>query len=565
MELDIFTQLSIIIVLGGVVSMVMRFLKQPLIIAYILTGILIGPSVFNVISDKESFETFSQIGITLLLFIIGFGLNISVIKSLGKVSVATASAILATVGLFGVLAGYAFGFTNAEAVIVGVALFFSSTIIILKVLSDKRELGRLHGQIAMGVIILDDVVATFALLFVAAAGTAGGLAFSDVGWLILKGIGVGAILYVVASYIVPKLIKFIAGSQEMLFMFTVGWGFGISTLFYLAGFSHEVGALFAGVSLASLPYATEMAARLKPLRDFFIVIFFIMLGESLSFEAIQTGLIPALVLSLIVMLGKPLVVMSTLGAMGYTKLTSFKTAINLSQISEFSIILVLYAVNVGLASDDLRAIITLVALITIGISTYLMKYDDELYRTFESWLSRFEKKHAHEPRQKQASYPIILFGYHHGGHEFVQAFRAMKKRYLVVDYDPEIIENLDRQGIRNLYGDASDEELLHEINLQKTELIVSVIPAPEINRALLAYLRYHNHTAVFVCHAESYDEAAELYKHGATYVILPHFLGSERVGAFIKKHGFNRKAFDAFRRQHIVSLGKSAMAVKRGR
>lgn len=559
MELDIFTQLSIIIVLGGVVSIIMRLLKQPLIIAYILTGILIGPSVFNIISDKESFETFSQIGITLLLFIIGFGLNIGVIKSLGKVSVATASAILATVGIAGLLAGYAFGFTNTEAVIVGIALFFSSTIIILKVLSDKRELGRLHGQIAMGVIILDDVVATFALLFVAAAGTTGGLALGDIGALLLKGAGVGFLLFVTAKYIVPKLIKFIAGSQEMLFMFTVGWGFGISTLFYLAGFSHEVGALFAGVSLASLPYATEMAARLKPLRDFFIVIFFIMLGESLGFEALQNGLVPALILSLIVMVGKPLVVMSTLGVMGYTKLTSFKTAINLSQISEFSIILVLYAVNVGLASDDLRAIITLVALITIGISTYLMKYDDELYRMCEPVLGFFEKKHAREPKQRQASYPIILFGYHHGGHEFVQSFRSMKKRYLVVDYDPDIIEHLERQGIRNLYGDASDEELLHEINLQKTELIVSVIPDMDINRSLLAYLRYHNPKAVFVCHAESYDEAADLYKHGATYVILPHFLGSERVGAFIKKHGFNRKAFEAYRRQHIVSLGKSAM------
>lgn len=559
MQSELFTQLSVLIVIGGVVSVIMKVLKQPLIIGYILTGVLIGPSAFNLIHDKESFETFSQIGITLLLFIIGFGLNIGVIKSLGRVSIATASAILLAVGGLGFAACSLMGFTTTESIIIGIALFFSSTIIILKVLSDKRELGRLHGQIAMGVILLDDIVATFALLFVAAAGTAGSLHLGDIGWLILKGIGVGGGLFVVSRYIVPPLIKFLASSQEMLFMFTVSWGFGIASVFHMAGFSHEVGALFAGVSLAGLPYATEMASRLKPLRDFFIVIFFIMLGESLSFTAIQGSLVPAILLSLIVMVGKPLFVMSTLGLMGYTKLTSFKAAINLSQVSEFSIILVLYAATVGLVSPEHGAIITLVALITISVSTYLMKYDDELYHLFEPALHHFEKRGVREPRHKRASYPIILFGYHRGGHEFVQAFREMKQRYLVVDYDPEVIEHLERQGVRNTYGDATDEELLHEISLPKANLVVSVITEMGVNRALLGYLRYHNPEAVFICHANNYDEAADLYRHGATYVILPHFLGSERLGSFIKKHGFNHKAFDVYRKQNVLSLGKSAL------
>ncbi len=559
MDSEIFTQLSILIVIGGIVSILMKLLKQPLIIGYILTGIIIGPSVFGLIHEKEAFETFSQIGITLLLFIIGFGLNINVIKSLGKVSVATASAIIIAVGGLGFWACHLFGYTFTESLIIGVALFFSSTIIILKVLSDKRELGRLHGQIAMGVILLDDVVATFALLFVAAAGTAGGLQIGDVGLLVVKGIGVGAALFLLSKYVVPPLIKFLASSQEMLFMFTVSWGFGIASAFHMAGFSHEVGALFAGVSLAGLPYATEMAARLKPLRDFFIVIFFIMLGESLGFNAIQESLFAAIVLSVIVMLGKPIFVMSTLGIMGYTKLTSFKAAINLSQISEFSIILVLYAANVGLVGKEHGAVITLVALITISISTYLMKYDDELFKLFEPLLNYFEKRGAKEPRHKRASYPIVLFGYHRGGHEFVQAFREMKQRYLVVDYDPEVIEHLDRQGVRNTYGDATDEELLHEINLPKAKLVVSVVTEMGVNRALLGYLRYHNPEAVFICHANNYDEAADLYRHGATYVILPHFLGSERLGSFIKKHGFNHKAFDVYRKQNVLSLGKSAL------
>lgn len=555
---SIFTQLSIIIVIGGVISVIMTLLRQPLIIGYILTGILVGPSVLDLIHDKSVFEAYSEIGITLLLFIIGLGLNVGVIKSLGKVSLATASAVLAIVGGIGALMSLLLGFTSTEAVVIGLALFFSSTIIILKVLSDKRELTRLHGQIALGVILVEDVVATFALLFVAAAGTAGALGLTEISLLILKGVALALGLYLFYR-LMPLFIKFLAGSQELLFMFTIAWGFGVATLFDLSGFSHEVGALFAGVSLASLPYATEMAARLKPLRDFFIVLFFVVLGESLGFGALQQSIIPALVLSAIVIVGKPLIVMSSLGALGYTKLTSFKAAINLSQISEFSIILVVYAAGVGLVSEQLTAVITLVALITISTSTYLMKYDDSIYHLLESKLHIFERKNIKEHRHKRQSYPIILFGYHRGGHEFLQAFRDMKQRYLVVDYDPEVIEHLDRQGIRNTYGDATDEELLHEISANKAKLIVSTMSDMSINRSLLGYLRYHNPSAVFICHADSYDQAADLYRHGATYVMLPHFLGSERIGGFIRKHGFNHKAFDAYRKQHVISLGKSAL------
>lgn len=556
---SIFTQLSIIIVIGGIISVLMRLLKQPLIIGYILTGILVGPSLLGLIHDKSAFEAYSEIGITLLLFIIGLGLNIGVIKNLGKVSLTTAGTILLLIGGMGAIAGLLLGFTSTEAMIVGFALFFSSTIIILKVLSDKRELTRLHGQIALGVILVDDVVATFALLFVATAGTAGALGVNDITVLLLKGLGLAAALYLMSVKLMPHFIKFLAGSQELLFVFTIAWGFGVATLFDISGFSHEVGALFAGVSLASLPYATEMAARLKPLRDFFIVLFFVVLGENLNFGAIQDSIVPALILSLIVIIGKPIVVMSSLGALGYTKLTSFKAAINLSQISEFSIILVVYAASVGLVGEQLTAVITLVALITISTSTYLMKYDDSLYRMFESRLHIFERKVIKEHQRKRQNYPIILFGYHRGGHEFLQAFRDMKQRYLVVDYDPEVIEHLDRQGVRNTYGDATDEELLHEINAHKAQLIVSTITDMSVNRSLLGYLRYHNPEAVFICHANGYDEAADLYRHGATYVMLPHFLGSERIGGFIKKHGFNHKAFASYRRQHVITLGKRAM------
>ena len=559
MDQSIFTQLSLVIVLVTIISLIMRLLRQPLIMGYILTGIIVGPAVLNMIHAKEAFESFAEIGITLLLLIIGLGLNATVIKSLGKVATVTAANILVLIGSLGFLASIALGFNTSEAIIVGIALFFSSTIIILKVLTDKKELTRLYGQIAIGVILLDDVVATLAILAVAAIGTSGGLGAWDVSLLLIKGLTVGAVLALLSMKVLPSLTKLFANSQELLFLFTVAWGFGVATAFDIIGFSHEVGALFAGVSLASLPYANEMSSRLKPLRDFFIIMFFITLGESFSFGNITSALMPALLLSAIVLIGKPFFVMTSLGFLGYTKLTSFKAAIHLSQISEFSIILVVFAASFGIVSEYVSAVITLVAVITIGASTYLMKYDDKLFELIGDRLRMFEGRVVYSESKKKEHYSLLLFGYRKGGHEFVRTFKEMKKRFVVVDYDPEVIEHLEHQGIPFAYGDATDLELLEEINIQKAELIVSTMTDMPTNRALLQHVRRNNQKAIFISHADNYDEAADLYNHGATYVMLPHFIGSERISSFIKRHGFNHGAFDEYREKHLMNLGKTAL------
>lgn len=554
----IFTELSLVLVIVAAVSIVMRLLKQPLILGYILTGILAGPLVLDLIHAKEAFEGFSQIGIALLLFIIGLGMNIGVIKSLGKVSLTTALVILTLVGGSGVLASVLLGFDVTSSLIVGVALFFSSTILILKVLSDKREVSRLHGQIAIGVILVDDIVATLAIVVVAAAAT-GGLGVGDVIPMVSKAVALGLLLYIAGVYVIPHFSKFLARSQELLFVFAVAWGFGIASLFGLAGFSHEVGALFAGVALASLPYATEMSTRLKPLRDFFVVLFFVSLGDTFVFSDPASTIVPALILSAIVLIGKPIFTMASLGALGYTKLTSFKAGVHLSQISEFSIVLVVLSNQVGLVDDRIASIMTLVALITIGVSSYLMKYDDALYRKLAPMLDIFERRAPHERKQKRGLYTAVLFGYHHGGHEFLKLFRDMKQRYLVVDYDPEIIEHLEAQGVRHAYGDATDTEFLEEVNAGHAKFVASTIIDKRVNILLLRYLHRYSTEIVFICHARTYEDALELYGHGAAYVILPRFLGSEYITSHIKRYGMDKKAFDGFRARHIVSIGKAAV------
>ncbi len=558
MEQTVFLQLSLVIVLATFVSWLMRLLRQPLIMGYILTGILVGPAFLYLIQDQKAFASFSQIGIALLLFIIGLGLNVTVVKSLGKPVLVTAAAQIAGLGLISYLLATALGLTAIEALVMAVALLFSSTIIVVKVLTDKREQSRLYGQLAIGILLVEDILATLALLLVSAS-RGDGLPAMEIGLMAAKGLALLGLLALVSSKILPRLTKFFAESQEFLFLFAIAWGFGIASLFEIAGWSFEIGALFAGVSLASLPYTQEIASRLKPLRDFFVVLFFIVLGEGLGLANLAAALFPALLFSLIIIIGKPLIVMYSLGLLGYTKRTSFKTGIHLSQISEFSIVLVVLAQNVGLVSPIVSGIITLVAVITIAASTYLTKYDEWLFRQLEHRIRLFENKVSKEDKKVLSRYPLVLFGYRKGGHEFLRAFKEMKKRYVVVDYNPEVVETLERQRVNYVYGDATDYELLEEIGIEQARLIVSTITDFSTNKALVQLVRQKNQRAVIVCHGDSYNDAADLYRLGATYVMLPHFIGSERISGFIRRHGMSKDAFDDYRQKHLASLGRAAL------
>jgi Kef-type K+ transport system membrane component KefB len=553
---DVFTQLSLVIVAAGVISIIMRLLKQPLIMGYIITGILVGPAFLHLIHEKDAFETFSEIGIALLLFIIGLELSIATIKRLGKPVFITALALLGVMVSIGYLLGTAMHFSVTEAILTGLALFFSSTIIIAKVLSDKKQLTRLNGQLAIGVVLIDDIIATFALLYVT-TNTGGNLGWVDIGFLILKGVMTAGVLVLLGAKILPKFTKFIASSQELLFIFALAWGFGVASLVNAIGFSVEVGALFAGVTLAHLPYVHQIGAKLKPLRDFFIILFFISLGESLELHNLASAIVPALLLSAVTLLIKPLIVMTTLGLLRYTKRTSFMTSINLSQISEFSIILIVLAHSAGMVSAQLSAIITLVAIITIATSTYLMKYDDAIFRKFEKRLHLFERSVVNESQHRAKAYPLVLFGFLNGGDKFLKTFHAMRQRFVVVDYDPEVIEDLERKHIEFLYGDATDPELLADIDFEKAKLVVNTIADHFVNVALVRYVHRHNPDAIMICYSNSYNEAAELYRLGASYVMLPHFIGSEQLSSFIHSHGLNKQSFDIYRKKHLDDISSS--------
>ncbi len=551
---DLFLELSLIIAVGAGISLVMRLLKQPLIIGYILTGLVVGPTFLDLATNNETLEIFSDIGIALLLFLVGLGLNPKIIKEVGKVAVFTGVGQVLFTTLFGyMVVTSVLDVTTTAAWYVSIALAFSSTIIILKLLSDKKEQTRLHGKIATGFLLVQDILATVALLFVSANGS-GGLNTDDLIDLGLAAAMLASGMYLIVQYVLPRMNNLIASSQEMLFLFSIAWGLGIGTIFSQLGFSLEVGALAAGVALAQFSYAQEIAARLKPLRDFFIVLFFVVLGSQLNLDNVASALPQAIILSLFVLIGNPIIVMSIMGLLGYTRKISFKTSLAVAQISEFSLVLLLLAFEHGQIDEQTLSVVTLVGLITIGVSSYIILYDETLYPLFEKHLRIFERKKPKTEQTAHANYDALIFGYKKGGTEFVKVFQSMKKRFAVVDYNPEIISVLEERDVPSLYGDLTDIEFLEEAGVYQTKLIVSVLTNFEANSFLLKALESNSAKSMFVCHADSRTEAAQLYELGAEYVILPHYIGSEKIGSYIRKNGINKTALKQYRKQHLSEL-----------
>jgi Kef-type K+ transport system membrane component KefB len=560
---NIFSGLSIIIAIGAAVSLFMRYIGQPLLIGHIITGIIVGPVALGILDDPESLKVFGSMGIALLLFIIGLGMKPNIIKEVGKASVITALTEISAATLIGWILLQALGLSSREALFIGFGLGINSTIVALKLLGDKKELGRLYGKITIGSSLVEDIIAAIALLLVAAAHNGEVLSAGPLLGLTLKGLLVGLAMYLVTTELLPRLQKIMASDQELLFLTAIAIGLGSAALFEQIGLSMEVGALAAGVMLASKPYAQEIGARLRPLRDFFVIVFFIALGTELTFSNFGEIFWPFVFGTLIVVLVKPFFILCSLGFLGYTKRTSFLTATTLSQVSEFSIIFVILGYQKGLVGHEMVSLLTFIALVSIAISTYLVTYSDKVYAIFQQHLDMFERKKVEGEKILAQRNELVLFGYQRGGHEFLALFKKMKKRYVVIDYDPEIIDVIEQRKINYLYGDATDVELLEEAGVDFAKLIVSTIPDFEVNLFLLRYLKDKNPHAIVIVHTDDPTEAAKLYEVGASYVILPHYIGSEKVSEFINKSGLSKAVFRKQRIKHLDYLEKHYGALEK--
>ena len=439
---------------------------------------------------------------------------------------------------------------------VSVALAFSSTIIIVKLLSDKNDLETLYGRISVGFLIVQDLIAILVLLVISSLNTGNDLTSLAVESM-LKGAGGIILLVILAITLLPQLIKHIAKSQEFLLLFSLGWCFAIASVFYYLNFSIEVGALLAGVTLSLSPYHFEISAKMKPLRDFFLVIFFILLGAQMVFSNILQALPTIIILSLFVLIGNPLIVMILMRFLGYTKRTNFLAGLTVAQISEFSLIIIALGVSVGHLSAETLSLVAAIALITFAGSTYMIIYSNNLYSIFARYLTIFERKGKKIDEQEKHiknKYNVILFGYNRIGFDVLESLEKTKNKVLIVDYNPEIILKLSKEGHNCIYGDVNDSELLNELNLSKAKMIISTIPSLNTNLLLINKIRNVNKRAVISVVSHQIDEALRLYDEGASYVLMPHFLGGKHFSMMIEQNEFNIKSFLKEKTKHLKNL-----------
>lgn len=547
--------ISLIIGVAAILVVLARLIKQPPIIAYIIAGVIVGPLALNLIGESSSLiTTFAHIGVALLLFIVGLSLDFRVLKEIGKVAVLAGIAQVALTSFLGYLIAIQFNFSITTAIYIGIALAFSSTIVVVKILADKKELGTLHGKIALGILIVQDILAALALIIIPIISNK--FSFPSLITNIEIVLGLCVLIFLISIFVLRKALDYLARNQEALFLFGIAWALILASLFDYLGFSLEIGALIAGTMLASSKYNLELGSKLKPLRDFFVVLFFIFLGSQLIGPINSAMLKSALIFSAFVIIGKPLIVMLILRLFEYKKRVNFFTGISLAQVSEFSLILMLLGYNLGHISQETMSFIVLVSIITIGISSYGLYYTHFIFNKLTRALSIFEGRKL-EREKENKPYEIILFGYHRIGYKLLSSLKQIKAPLLVVDYNPKVILSLEKEKINCIYGDACDKESLNEIGIENAKLIVSTIPDEESNLTIRGFLRQKNSKAIFIATAEQPRQAIELYEKGIDYVIVPHHLGGDLFSTIIKAFKTEKSKYHELGKQHYSELKKA--------
>lgn len=535
----IFFEISIVLIVGTLFATIAKFLRQPSIPAYILAGVLLGPPVFNVIRTGELLETLSTFGIAFLLFLVGIQLDLRKFLKTSRVAI-----IVGVVQMvFAVGVGYvlvtALGFSSATAFFLSVALGFSSTIVVMKLLGERRELDSLFGQLVIGVMLTQDFIAVlFLILFgVFTESSTGVQLASEVIFALVKGAFLFTMALLFSRYVLAHVFKYFARSAELLFLGAISWNLIFAMLSIWLGFSIEVGSLLAGVSLSFLPYSIEISNRIASLRDFFLPIFFAVLGGQLIFSAAESVVVPALVLSAFVLFASPVLVVLLLLMFGYGSRTSFQTGVSIGQVSEFSFVLVSLGLASGVIEQYVVGLVALIGLVTMTLSTYMIEYTEQMYIFFRPFLKRFERKGIlrDDLSVEALKDHVVLFGHHTMGYKARRIMQRRKMPIMVIDHNPSVIEQLKDEGIPHLYGSITDGEVLEHARLADAQMIISTIPDKRSTLHLLEYLKRNKITTPTVVTAFHLDDALHLYERGASYVLYPTSLSADYFGDLLDR------------------------------
>lgn len=472
-----------------------RKIRMPAIVVYLLCGVLLGPG-FGWVKTSEGLKLVSEIGIALLLFIVGLELSFSKIKDVGKVAIYAGLGQVLITSLGGFILCKFLNFTLIESVFLSVGLTFSSTVVVVKLLTEKAELDTLYGRIAVGIFLVQDLVAILVLTILAGLGSAGTeLNYLSLSKSLATAFG-GMILLLVVSllaskYLFPKPFQWAAKRADMTLIWSLTWCFIMIYAAHELKLSLEAGAFLAGLSLAQLPHNEDLRRRIHPLMNFFIAIFFVTLGIKIDATGALANLWPTSILSLFVLIGNPLIFIGIIGFMGYGRKTSFLTSVTVAQISEFSFIFAGLGLSYGLIGTDILSIIMLVGLITIALSSYMILFSHQLY----AWALRLGalnfrflntkaslKDHILHQTSSYHQH-IIIVGMNTLGRDLVVRLNDRGETTLAIDTDPNKLNHLPGS---TMVGSVDYLSVLEEAGYTKAKLIISALQIEETND-LLSY------------------------------------------------------------------------------
>jgi Kef-type K+ transport system membrane component KefB len=521
--LGTFEQIAAVLAVCVVAGILSVLLRQPLVVGLIAAGIAVGPQVFGIVEASDEIALLAKLGISLLLFIVGLKLDVRLIGRLGPVALATGLGQVAFTSLFGYGIARGLGFAPVPALYIAVALTFSSTIIIVKLLTDKGELEDLHGRIAIGFLIVQDLVVVLAMIVItASADTSAGLG-SRVSGVALRGALLVGLTIAFGRYVAPRVTHLLARQSELLTLGGIAWAVLLAALSIQLGFSEEVGAFLAGTSLASTPYRDAISGRLSTLRDFMLVFFFIQLGTRFDLASALDQIGSALLFSLFVLIGNPIIVMVIMGVMGYRKRVSFKAGLTVAQISEFSLILIALGASQGQIGNDVVGLVTAVGLITIAASTYLIIGSDAIYERIEPLLRVFERSIASadpllDERVRRPEYLVVGLG--RLGSTLMEELQERGIDALGIDFDPRsaFSESHDNDV---LYGDADDPALAEVLPLTEARWVICTVRALDPTLTLVRSLRAIGYRGGIAVATEDPDDCALLREAGADVAVQP--------------------------------------------
>lgn len=542
---SILVSIAIIVIVAAILAFISKLLKQELILAYVLAGIIIGPLALGLIQDKTIIKGFAEIGITFLLFTVGLEMNIKKFKENFGIAIIGGIIQVISVAILSFFILTALAFSKVEAIWLGIAIAFSSTVVVTKILADRNELNTLHARFIIGIMLAQDILAMIALAILTKE-----FSFSFIAITLLK-MAFIAFTAFVAVFIAKGIFKKAASSVELLFIISLAFLFLFVIIAYFLNFSIAIGAFVAGIILANTPYKLEIETRTKALRDFFSVMFFVSIGMMLT-TIKQNILAPLLSVLLILIIFEPLVTALVLRLKGYKTKLSLDIGFSFAQLSEFTLILTLAALSLGIITQRAFDLIVLAAIISIAITPYTMKLSKPFYQIFKFMdkipLKIIKEEEYFVPGKKT----ILLFGCHRMGSVFLKNLEKEKEKLIVVDFNPEVISSLARQKISCFYGDAHNCEFINKLPLKNLRIAISTIPKKETNLLLIKYLKEANKNVFVVITAEKIHDALEFYEAGADYVIMPFVSSAIHAIELIRK--LNKQDFKKLKQEEIERL-----------